>query len=127
MLSEAVNADLYAEWLAHVASEEAKDAFRYLVGAAAGFKTLTCHIQYKGVIRDFRLLDSDGVQRFSFIANKKWLLFYFRTPIVRAGTYALDELQDALPLAKENNRNEWTVPLHNIGEVRALLEYLDIE
>ena len=127
MLSEAINADLYPQWLAQVESKETKDAFRYMVGAASSLKELTCHVQYKGEISDFRFVDTSNQQPFSFIVNKRWLLFYFRAPSVRSGSYMLEELQQFLPTAEENARQEWKVRIHNIAEARALLNYLELE
>ena len=42
----------------------------------------------RGRSRDFRFIDTNGEQPFSFITNKSSLLFYFRPPSVRSGAYA---------------------------------------
>ena len=127
MLSDSINSNLYPEWLSHVKSETAKDAFRYLVGAAALLKKYTCHVQSKGVVKDFRFIDQNNEQPFAFIVNMKWLLFYFRAPSIRSGSFALDELQDSFPLASKNNRGEWTIRIHNIQEACVLMKYLELE
>ena len=126
MLAETINANLYADWLAQVQTSSAKDAFVLLVGTAATLKELTCHVQHKGVIRDFRFIDKNDEQPFSFIINRKWLLFYFRGPATRSGRYTFEELRRVLPMAKINARKEWTVRLANVEETRALLGLLKL-
>ena len=127
MLSAARNTELYPEWLQHIESEETKDAFRYLVGLAAGLTSLTCHPQFKGDVRDFRFLNARDEQPFSFIPNKSWLLFYFRAPAVRSGMYSLGVLRAALESASENNSGEWSVRLRSIADVQRLWSILAVE
>ena len=126
MLANSINAQLYPEWLAHVESPEAKKAFVYLVGAATTLKELSCHAQLKGVVRDFRFINAEGEQPFSFIVNRKWLLFYFRAPIVRRGSYSHAELVKLFPESRENKRKEWTVRLRSAEDVRILLQFLEL-
>ena len=123
MLSAARNTELYPEWLQHIESEETKDAFRYLVGLAAGLTSLT----FKDDVRDFRFLNARDEQPFSFIPNKSWLLFYFRAPAVRSGMYSLGVLRAALESASENNSGEWSVRLRSIADVQRLWSILAVE
>lgn len=127
MLADSVNSDLYPIWLAHVSEPETRDAFVYLVGFAATLKSLTCHAQFKGAVRDFRFYASDKQQPFSFIINKKWLLFYFRQPSVRSGKYSLASLRQQFPSLKVNPRGEWTVRIASLQEARRLTSTLAIE
>ena len=71
--------------LSHIESDDARDAFHYLVGRAATLKCFVCHPQQKGVISDFRfiVLNRDEMP-FAVSPNKRWLLFYFRAPAVRS-------------------------------------------
>ena len=78
MLAGSVGDALYREWLSRIESEDARDAFHYLVGRAASLKSFVCHPQQKGVISDFRfIVASCDEMPFAFIPNKRWLLFYF--------------------------------------------------
>lgn len=123
MLAEAKNAELYQEWFACIQNSEAKDTFRYMIGVAASLSSYTCHPQFKGVIRDFRLIDSSDEQPFSFIVNKRSLLFYFRLPSVRSNKYSFEALQAEFPAARINSGKEWTVRVSCIRDVQRLLQF----
>ena len=124
MLAQSVNSSLYPTWLAHVSDAGTKEAFLYLAGFAATLKSLTCHAQFKGAVRDFRFLSENGEQPFSFIINKKWLLFYFRLPSVRSGRYNAESLAGLFPSMNTNNRGEWTVRISSLGDATRLVNFL---
>jgi hypothetical protein len=121
MLSETISAALYPEWLAHVQTPEARDAFVFLVGYGATLKRYTCYVQRKGVVRDFRFKSADGKLPYAFIVNRKWLLFYFRLPNLGPGGFSPKSIVKSFPEAKLNRRGEWTVKLHDVEDVRRLL------
>ena len=127
MLAQSVNASLYPTWLAHVSEPGARDAFVYLVGFAATLKSLTCHARFKGAVRDFRFYAAAEEQSFSFIINKKWLLFYFRSPSVRSCKYSAELLAQQFPSMKVNTRGEWTVRIASLQEAQRLTCFLAIE
>jgi hypothetical protein len=127
MLAQAQNAELYAEWLAHIEAPETREAYCYLVGRAAVLRSLKCHPQHKGVVRDVRFMDERNEQPFSFIPNKTWLLFYFRAPAVRSGKYSFQALSGAFDSAAENDSGEWTVKLRCIADIQRLFAVLSIE
>ena len=127
MLANSLNSALYTEWLEHVQVPEVKDAFSFLVGSAATMRTLTCHAQFKGVVRDFRFLNQDNEQPFSFIVNRNWLLFYFRAPSVRSAKYAFAELKNQFIESNENNRGEWTVRLRTVDDARKLVKFIGVQ
>ncbi len=127
MLSESMNADLYPEWLQHVESTGTRDAFMFLVGFAATLRELSCHAQFKGVVRDFRFIDLQSEQPFSFIVNKKWLLFYFRMPSVRSRRYDIELLKAAFADVNVNKRGEWTVKLKDVEQARRLTDILKLK
>lgn len=108
MLLESKNAAILPEHLEYIASAKAKDAFVYLVGAAASDPRLQCYGELKRVVRDFRFYEASGQQPFSFIVNRESLLFYFRSPAVRSGSYELAELQARFAEVAENISGEWT-------------------
>jgi hypothetical protein len=126
MLANSINPQLYPEWLAHVEPPGVKEAFVYLVGSAATLRELSCHAQFKGVVRDFRFINAKDEQPFSFIVNQKWLLFYFRAPSVQSGSYSRADLVKLFPESRENKRKEWTVRLRSTEDVRALLLFLEL-
>jgi hypothetical protein len=127
MLADTIGASLYPEWLAHVQTPEARDAFVFLVGYAATLKRYTCHVQRRGAVRDFRLKSADGKIPFAFIVSRRWLLFYFRLPSLEPGGLSSKSIRSSFPHAKLNRRGEWTVRLHDVEDVRVLLKLLALE
>jgi hypothetical protein len=127
MLANSLNSALYNEWLGHVQVPEVKDAFAFLVCSAATMSTLSCHAQFKGVVRDFRFMNEANEQPFSFIVNKNWLLFYFRAPSVRSGKYQFEDLSNQFPESNENNRGEWIVRLRTVADTRRLVKFLKLQ
>ena len=119
------NAELFAEWSESIVDPETRSAFWYLIGLAACLRQFECRIQWKGEIRDFRFYDGGGEQPFSFITNKKWLLFYFRPPSQRKGKYSAAEIAQRFESFNENTAGEWTVKINTIQDVDALASYLD--
>jgi hypothetical protein len=126
MLSDAKNASLIPTWLDHIESEQARDAFVYVVGQAAALVEYQCYAQQKGEVPDFRFLRGNE-QPFAFIPNKQWILFYFRAPAVRSGMYKLSSLQQQFDSATENTRGEWTVKLRSISDAKRLWALLSIK
>ncbi len=129
MLKDAHNSQLYADWLDYIASEDTKDAFRYIVGLASTLRDFNCYPQWKGRVRDFRFYLGNTMDEmpFAFIPNKTWLLFYFRRPAVDSGNYSWEELTRAFTSTAENNTGEWTVKLHDVNDVQRLFELLNLE
>jgi hypothetical protein len=127
MLADSIGASLYPQWLAHVQTPEARDAFVFLVGYAATLRRYTCHAQRTGVVRDFRLKSTDGGLPFAFTVNRRWLLFYFRLPSLGAGGLSPKAILSSFPKARRNRRGEWTVRLFDVEDVRVLLKLLALE
>ncbi|WP_019627875.1 hypothetical protein [Thioalkalivibrio sp. AKL10] len=128
MLSEAKNADLAGEWLQHIEAEDVADAFVYLVGQAAVVSGYECYATRKGDVRDFRFYRAGSTEQpFAFIVNKRWLLFYFRTPAVRTGSYTFGKLHEAFDSAAENAAGEWTVKVRSICDARRLWHLLALQ
>ncbi|MCI4431562.1 MAG: hypothetical protein JHC40_20635 [Burkholderiales bacterium] len=120
MLTEARNASHYREWVEHIAHNETKDAFRYLVGLAAEDPRYNCYPMRKGEVLDFRFEDAHQEQPFSFITNKGSLLFCFRKPATQAGHWSKELLADHFDSVSENARGEVTVRLRSIADVQRL-------
>lgn len=116
--------DLLADWSDYISDPATRSAFQYMVGLSVCLREFHCQVQWKGEIRDFRLLDALGQQPFSFITNQKWLLFYFRAPAVRSGTYKRDEVESLFDSLKENPAGEWTIKIRSIDDVEKLCDYL---
>lgn len=124
MLLDAKNATLLSEHFQYIADADTQDAFAYLVGLAASDPRLQCYGEVKGAVRDFRFLDPAGQQMFSFIVNRESLLFYFRSPAVTSGRYALTELRALFQTVSVNNAGEWTVRIQKSAEAREIWSYL---
>lgn len=125
MLLDAKNAALLPEHLQYIADADVRDAFVYFLGLAASEPRFQCYGELKGVIRDFRFLDANGQQLFSFIVNRESLLFYLRAPAINSGHFALADLRVLFPDANVNKAGEWTVRIQKITEAKALWSYLN--
>ena len=125
MLDGTRNPELYSQWLDYIVDPSVKDAFNYFVGVAAGATRYRCHIQWKGEVRDFRFYDAaSDEQPHAFIANKHWLLFYFRPPAVRAGTYDRAVLEADFDSFFETPAGEWTIKLRSIDDIHRLSRHV---
>ena len=120
MISGAENPNLYNEWSQAIADPDVRDAFRYLVGLSAEHPRYLCHPQWKGEIRDFRFIDDENEQPFSFIVNRHWLLFYFRPPAIRRKLIARANLAASFESLNENSAGEFTVRIRSISDVQRL-------
>ena len=127
MLAKAQNGDLFAQWLTHIDTLKTREAFCYLIGHAAVFRSLSCYPERKGAVRDVRFVNEGGEQPFSFIPNKRWILFYFRLPAIRSGKFLFRELSATFDSAAQNKTGEWSVKLRSIDDVQQLLGFLSIE
>ncbi len=127
MLSELKNGELLARFVEKINAAKTKDAFRYIIGVAACDGRFACYPQQKGVVPDFRFLDSSGKQPFSLIPNRNWLLFYFRPPAVRSNRYTFDELLSAFDSAAINPAGEWTVKIRSIEDVQRLWKIIGVD
>ena len=128
MLADSKNQDLYAEWIDYIEDPKTKQAFRYIVGVAAASVEFVCYPQLKGAsgpVKDFRFFDSEGEQRFAFITNKKWLLFYFRPPALRSQRYSRECLISDFSSFVETPAGEWTVKLSCVDDVVRLCKHID--
>lgn len=130
MLSSNHDPSRYADWLNRIKTSNTKEAFRYLVGAAACLRSLQCHAQLKGhrgPLHDFRFMEGSS-QPFSFSINRsKGLLFYFRRPAVRSGRYAFEAVKSELGAVAENQRGEWKVRINTVDDAKRLWAILGLQ
>ena len=124
MLSPNQDTQLFLQWSQFIEHDETRAAFHYLVGIGACLENHNCHVRWKGQVRDFRFYDTVGEQPFSFITNKRWLLFYFRPPAVRSQAYSKDELSDLFDSFSENTAGEWTIKIRSIADVDRIADYI---
>ena len=126
VLAEALNTNLYPEWIEYIRSMEVKQAFISIVGLSACLKTYRCYPQRKGSVRDFRFMDENNEQAFAFIVNQRSLLFYFRKSVVRSDRYNFETIRSALPSCKQNSRGEWTVRISTLQDMTDLFLLLKL-
>ena len=112
--------ELFANWSEYIKDNQVRSAFWYLIGVAACLRRFECKICCKGEVRDFRFFDSSGEQSFSFITNQKWLLFYFRLPVVRSSSYSKDRISSLFKSSSENPAGERTIKLTSGTDVDCL-------
>jgi hypothetical protein len=125
VLDGARNPELYSQWLDYIVDPAVKDAFLFIVGIAAESTRYRCHVQWKGDVRDFRFHEAaSDEQPHSFITNQHWLLFYFRPPAVRSGSYSRRDLEADFDSFVETPAGEWTVKLRGIDDIRRLSRHI---
>lgn len=104
--------------------DRARAAFWYLVGFSAASRTHSCEVDWKGKIRDVRLILEHGEQLYSFITNRKWLLFYFQQPALKSIRFLRKALSRLFDWFAENASGEWTIRVQNVVHAERLAEYL---
>ncbi len=115
-----------SDWRKHIQIDEVREAFDYFLERADDSGLYRCKLRLKGVARDF-CFEANGEQPFSFITNKKWLLFYFRPPAVNSGAYRKAKLREDFGEKfkdNPNNATEWTVRLQSRDDVERLLHHI---
>ncbi|NND19957.1 MAG: hypothetical protein HKN98_15395 [Silicimonas sp.] len=70
-----------------------------------------------------------GKDIYAFIANKNWLLWYFRKPGVTVGAFTFGAVQGAFPTAgftnrKDPNVKEITLKIGSPAEARTIMEFV---
>ena len=122
--------EMHAERLKFIASEPVREAYRYLIDYASRLEGYDCYPDWGGsVIRSFRYAHNRSQprshHRYSFITNKKWVLFYFRLPSeVGQPNQLIAELNRMFTDVNRNTDGEITVRIKNIGDARRLMEFI---
>jgi hypothetical protein len=125
MLDTTRNPELFAQWLGFIAEDDVKDAFLHLLGLATASTRFTCHIQWKGDVRDFRFHDVGSQEQLhSFITNQRWLLFYFRPQAVRSGRYDRAALAADFESFTENAKGEWHIEIRSVADIHVLSRHI---
>jgi hypothetical protein len=111
--------------LEHLATEEARDIYRYMLGHAACLLDYECYPNKPTGAnkRDFRYYKKDK-QTFAFIINTKDLLFYFHTPAMEM--YSFDDIKKIFPHARNdtNNKRQVIIRIKNLAEAKKLLGFI---
>lgn len=123
MLRSAHDQSLYCDFLEYIAAPDAIDAFWYLIGWASTLRRYECYPVMKGEVRDFRWFQGEE-QHFALIANRKWLLFYFRKPCLRLAKYSRDALESAFPELAENNAGELKLKVYGVEEAKRIASFI---
>ena len=116
----------------HLASEERVGALRHIireVSSQPSFTKWTC--RRKGYFYDVNFFYND-IYYFAIIPAKKWLLWYFRIPALKAFSYNVHSLKEDFPpdwidgtlyeKVSENNAGEIKVRLFDIRDARLLTQ-----
>lgn len=121
MLDTTKNPEFFAEWFDSIAADEVRDAFLHFLGLATVSTRFACHVQRKGVVRDFRFHELGSQEQFhSFITNQQSLLFYFRPPAVRSGQYDRAAIEADFETFTENSAGEWHVKIRSVSDIHRL-------
>lgn len=121
-------AKMHAERLKFITSEPVREAYRYLIEYASRLPKYHCYPDMNGVIQSFRYADSKSQPRsqhqFSFITNKKWLLFYFRRPDDGDRQIDILRLKHVFPEANKTPKGELTVRVKHVADARRLMAFV---
>lgn len=114
------------EFFCKIVSQNAADAFCYIVGKALSSGRWDCKTKYHGLISSFRYCDDKGSYPFSFIVNPNHLLFYVtKKGKVLLGNAKVTELHTRFPcLEKENSKDEIRIPIKTLDEAIKLVKFL---
>lgn len=124
MLAGAENKNLYSEYYEIIKSSEAKRAYIYLTGWAASLKSYDCFPSSHGVIKDFRFMRGTDWD-FAFIANQKWLLFYFRKPCLVIDKFSKFRILEHFQNATENKAGELTIRVCTLEMAIQISAYIE--
>jgi hypothetical protein len=124
VLAGAENQNLYREYYEVIQSNEAKQAYSYLIGWAASLKSHECFPSSHGVIKDFRFMRGTDWE-FAFIPNQKWLLFYFRKPCLNIEKFSKSKILERFPSATENNAGEFTIRVSTLEIAAQISAYIE--
>lgn len=122
MLKPGIDEKLLVEYRNVVAEDSAKSAFDVLLEWARSSKSLECFPKKQGYIRSFRYF-RDTAWEFAFIPNAKWVLFYFRSPVLKRSKFTRGELLSRFPDAKELKGGDVSLRIHDPDRARAVVEY----
>ena len=117
-----------SELLARLESQELVAAFSCLVDGLSdlGLFVLSPNILGRKKALNFK---SGKVSYFAFIANKEWLLWYFRRPGLKDGIFTFDELKAVFPSLTfsarlEVEKLEAVLRIRSVEEVDAVLSFV---
>jgi hypothetical protein len=117
-----MNANAQQEHLKRIQAEPVRAAYRYLVRSFQniGFECTPT----TGVVRAVRVHDKEGRYVFSFIVNKRSLLFYLRNPALTAAPHLRALARRQRPDSNDNNGGEVTIPVRSEAEAQDLSLWL---
>ncbi|MNJ40513.1 hypothetical protein D3C77_354100 [compost metagenome] len=128
MITDARYAQRYVDCYSYIEATQVQEAFCALVGVMASVQDYNCMPDAHGYmdksIGIYSALRNEHI--FSFVANQKSLLFYFRLPAVRSKKYSYESLCASFDEVKVNSIGEWTVRLLSVDDVKCLLELLQL-
>jgi hypothetical protein len=124
MLKGAENQTLYREHHEIMKTDDARNAYSFLVGWSSSLKDFECMPNKHGEVRDFQFW-VDGNYYFAFIPNQQWLLFYFRIPSQRNKKFSRDAIFQHFPEASENNKGEFTIKVKDLKTALKVASYIE--
>lgn len=126
MLRGNEDADLIRSHYEWITSQEARRAYCYVVGWASTLPGYLCFPGRHGHISDFRFM-RDGQWDFSFIPNRKWLLFYFRTPALRLPNFTGAGITSKFPDAVKTSASEFKLRIATVDRAAQVTDYIECQ
>lgn len=111
----------YDEYLSHIKSKDAAEAFRYLVDASSSIPGYECRPKPHGYIKRNYHYFSDGRSLFAFVINQSSLLWYFRSPKRTHPSLVCATLSEMFPQVKLLKSGQITVRINTLAEAKEIL------
>lgn len=99
----------------YLESQERVGALQHVIDEVSSHPSCTEWTCRKGIFYDVNFYYDDKYY-FAIIPNKKWLLWYFRKPALKANSYNLQSLEKDFPPEKINETLYDKVSVNNSGE-----------
>ncbi|WP_084282210.1 HNH endonuclease [Deefgea rivuli] len=117
----------YDDFFSYISDEQVKEAFKYIIQHSKKLPNYTIHSRPTTFIkRNVHYYNKEGNSPYSFIANKKSLLFYLRQPRITHPKFDCESLKIKLPNIeiKQNNGGEFTLRIRNIDNAKRIISFV---
>ena len=127
-MSDGLIAAERSEFLARLEGQEVIAAFNHFVDGLNDLSLFELSPNMRGQKKGLHF-KSGKVSYFAFIANREWLLWYFRRPGLRDGIFTFDELKVVFPSLtfsgrKDVEKLEAVLRIRSVEEADAVLSFV---
>ena len=109
----------YAEHLAYIQDQQAREAFVFMVEQAQTLSGYTAKPKPHGYIaRNVHYFDANGTDSFAFNVSKHWLLFYLRHPLKTHPHLSAIDLRRLFVDAAQTKQGELNFRIRNVADAK---------